>query len=118
MVAPGVEAVQGVVEAEGEGAEWTERLVAATVSEQGAPEVVIQDVGPGSLGKKVRVGLDGSAGRTKGISQTFNLMLVFCATSYYFLHINLWIFYNAFPNVHMNRFLYKNDCVEEKKSFA
>lgn len=67
MVAPRVEAVQGVVEAEGEGAEWTERLVAATVSEQSAPEVVIQDVGPGSLREKVLVGLDGSAERTKGI---------------------------------------------------
>lgn len=65
VVAPGTQAVQGVVEAEGEGAERTEGLVAAAVSEQGAPEVVVQDVGPWSLRKKVLVGLDGSAERSR-----------------------------------------------------
>lgn len=65
VVAPGAQAVQGVVEAEGEGAEWTEGLVAAAVSEQGAPEVVIQDVGPWSLWDEVLVGLDGSAKRSR-----------------------------------------------------
>lgn len=62
VVAPGPQGVQGVVEAEGEGAERAEGLVAAAVSEQGAPEVIVQDVGPRSLGEKVLVGLDGSAG--------------------------------------------------------
>lgn len=64
VVAPGTQAVQGVVEAEGEGAEGAEGLVAAAVSEQGAPEVVVQDVGPRGLRKKVLVGLDGSAERS------------------------------------------------------
>lgn len=65
VVAPGTQAVQGVVEAEGEGAEWPEGLVAAAVSEQGAPEVVIEDVGPRSLRKKVLVGFDGSTTRSR-----------------------------------------------------
>lgn len=65
VVAPGTQAVQGVVEAEGEGAERTEGFVAAAVGEQGAPEVVIQDVGPRGLRKKVLVGLDGSAKRSR-----------------------------------------------------
>lgn len=62
VVAPGMQGVQGVVEAEGEGAERTEGLVAAAVCEQGPPEVIVQDVGPRSLREKVLVGLDGSAG--------------------------------------------------------
>lgn len=62
VVAPGTQAVEGVVEAEGERAEWTEGLVAAAVSEQGSPEVVIQNVGPGRRRKKVLVGLNSSAG--------------------------------------------------------
>lgn len=68
VVAPGTQAMQGVVEAEGEGAERTEGLVAAAVSEQGAPEVIVQDVGPRSLRKKVLVGLDGSAKRSRRTS--------------------------------------------------
>lgn len=63
MVAPGTQAVQYVVKAKGESAEWAERLVAAAVSEQGSPEVVIQDVGPRSFWEKVLVGFDGSAGK-------------------------------------------------------
>lgn len=65
MVAPGTQAVQCVVKAKRESAEWAEGLVAAAVSEQGSPEVVIQDVGPRSFWKKVLVGFDGSAGRTE-----------------------------------------------------
>lgn len=65
VVAPGTQAVQGIVEAEGEGAERAEGLVAAAVSEQGAPEVIVQNVGPRSLGKKVLVGLYGSTGRSR-----------------------------------------------------
>lgn len=61
VVAPRAQGVQGVVEAEGQGAERTVGLVAAAVSEQGAPEVVKQDVGPRRLGEKVLVGLNGSA---------------------------------------------------------
>lgn len=66
VVAPGSQAVQGVVEAEGEGAERAEGLVAAAVGEQGAPEVIVQDVGPRSLGEEVLVGLDGSTTRSRG----------------------------------------------------
>lgn len=65
VVAPRAQAVQGVVQAEREGAERTEGLVAAAVNEQGAPEVVVQDVGPRSFRKKVLVGLDGSAGKSE-----------------------------------------------------
>lgn len=68
VVAPGAQAVQGVVEAEGEGAERTEGLVAAAVGEQGAPEVIVQDVDPRSLRKKVLVGLDGAAGGAEEIN--------------------------------------------------
>lgn len=46
MVAPRVQATQDVVEAEREGAERTEGLVAAAVGEQSAPEVIIQDIRP------------------------------------------------------------------------
>lgn len=60
VVAPGLEAVNGVVETEGEGAEGTERFVAAAVGEQGAPEVVVQDVGPWSVWEEILVCLDGS----------------------------------------------------------
>lgn len=69
VVAPGTQAVEGVVEAEGEGAEGTEGLVAAAVGEQGAPEVVIQDVGPGSHRKEVLVGLNGPAGEGGEINE-------------------------------------------------
>lgn len=68
VVAPGTQAVKGVVEAEGEGAEWAEGLVAAAVGEQGAPEVVIEDVGPRSVWEEVLVGLYGSAERKKEIN--------------------------------------------------
>lgn len=65
VVAPRTQAVQGIVEAEGQGAEWAEGLVAAAVSEQGAPEVIVQNVGPRSLGEKVLVGLNGSTARSR-----------------------------------------------------
>ena len=68
VVAPGTQAMQGVVEAEGEGAERAEGLVAAAVGEQGAPEVVVEDVGPRRLRKEVLVGLDGSAGGAEKIN--------------------------------------------------
>lgn len=78
VVAPGTQAVQGVVEAEGEGAERAEGLVAAAVGEQGAPEVIIQDVGPRSLREEVLVGLDGSAKRKRGKEKTLlSLYLTF-----------------------------------------
>lgn len=66
VVAPGAQAVQGVVEAEGERAKWPEGLVAAAVGEQSAPKVVVQDVGPRRLRQEVLVGLDGSAARSRG----------------------------------------------------
>ncbi|TNN44596.1 hypothetical protein EYF80_045198 [Liparis tanakae] len=53
VVAPGPLGVQRVVEAEGERAQGAVGLVAAAVREQGAPEVVKQDVGPRRLGKQV-----------------------------------------------------------------
>ncbi len=65
VVTPGLQPTRSVVKAEGEGAERTEGLVAAAVSEQGAPEVVIQDVGPWGLREEVLVGLDGSAERSR-----------------------------------------------------
>jgi len=68
VVAPGPLGVQGVVEAEGEGAEGAVGLVTAAVSKQGAPEVVKQDVGPRSLRKQVLVGLNGSAKRSRKIN--------------------------------------------------
>lgn len=49
VVAPGVQAAQGIVEAEREGAEGAERLVAAAVGKQSAPEVIVQDVRPWSV---------------------------------------------------------------------
>lgn len=70
VVAPGTQAVQGVVEAEGEGAERAEGLVAAAVSEQRAPEVVVQNVGPRGLGMKVLVGLDGSTAESRDNTST------------------------------------------------
>lgn len=57
--------MQGVVEAEGERAKRPEGLVAAAVGKQGAPEVIVQDVGPRRLGQEVLVGLDGSAARSR-----------------------------------------------------
>lgn len=73
--------MQGVVKAEGEGAEWTEGLMAAAVSEQGSPEVIIQDVGPRSFWKKVLVCFDGSAGRT----EEMNSDIIFFFFSYFIL---------------------------------
>lgn len=67
VVAPGEQAMQGVVEAEGQCAEGTEGLVAATVGEQGSPEVVIEDVGPRGLREEVLVGLDGSTENKKKV---------------------------------------------------
>ncbi len=61
VVAPGVQAAQGIVEAEREGAEGAERLVATAMGEQSAPEVIVQDVRPGSVWKEVLVGFDCSA---------------------------------------------------------
>lgn len=46
VVTPRTKAMQGIVESEGEGAEWPEGFVTAAVGEQCPPEVVIQDVGP------------------------------------------------------------------------
>lgn len=82
VVAPGTQAVQGVVKAEGEGAEWAEGLVAAAVSEQGAPEVVIQDVGPRSFRKKVLVGLDGST--TGSRRNKLSLTIKFIKLNFYY----------------------------------
>ena len=61
VVAPGIKATQSMVEAEGERAERPVGLVAAAVGKQGAPEVVIEDVGPGGLRKEVLVGFDRTA---------------------------------------------------------
>lgn len=65
VVAPGTQAMQGVVEAEGEGAERAEGLVAAAVSEQRAPEVIVQDAGPRGLSLKILVGLDGPTAESR-----------------------------------------------------
>lgn len=72
MVTSRVQAVHGVVEAEGEGAEGAEGLVAATVRQQGAPEVVVQDVRPRRLWEEILVGLDGAAvkNRTNNLTHT------------------------------------------------
>lgn len=67
VVTPRAQAVHGVVEAEGEGAEGPEGLVAAAVRQQGAPEVVIQDVGPRRLREKVLVALDGATAKHRTI---------------------------------------------------
>ena len=63
VVAPRVQPAQGVVETEGQGAQRPVGLVAAAVREQGAPEVVVEYVGPGGLRQQVLVGLDCAAGR-------------------------------------------------------
>lgn len=66
VVAPRVQAARCVVEAEGQRAEGPVGLVAAAVSEQGAPEVVVEDVDPGRLRQQVLVGLDrAAAGRRR-----------------------------------------------------
>ena len=62
VVAPRVQPAQGVVETEGQGAQRPVGLVAAAVGQQGAPEVVVEYVGPGGLRQQVLVGLDGPAG--------------------------------------------------------
>lgn len=68
VVTPGLQATQGMVEAEGEGAEGPVGLMAAAMREQGAPEVIVEDVGPGGFWKQVLVGLDCTAAmRTKGV---------------------------------------------------
>lgn len=63
VVTPRAQAMHGVVEAEGEGAERPEGLVAAAVRQQGAPEVVVQDVDPRGLREKILVGLDGATAK-------------------------------------------------------
>lgn len=65
VVAPRLQAAHSVVETEGEGAERPVRLVAAAVREQGAPEVVVEDIGPGGLREQVLIGLDCSAAERK-----------------------------------------------------
>lgn len=58
-----------MVETEGEGAEGPVGLVAAAVSEHGAPEVIVEDICPGSLWQQVLIGLDCSA--VKGEEKLF-----------------------------------------------
>lgn len=70
VVTPRVQAVHGVVEAEGEDAEGPKGLVAAAVRQQGAPEVVVQDVGPRRLREKILVGLDGATAKHKTNNET------------------------------------------------
>lgn len=65
VVAPGLQAAHRVVQAEGQGAEGPVGLVAAAVGQQGSPEVIVKDVGPGRLRKQVLIGLNGSAGKRK-----------------------------------------------------
>ena len=66
VVSPGLQPPKGMVEAEGEGAERAVGLVAAAVGEQGAPEVVVEDVDPRGVGEKVLVGFDcAAAGRRR-----------------------------------------------------
>lgn len=98
VVAPGTQAVQGVVEAEGEGAERAEGLVAAAVGEQGAPEVIIQDVGPRSLREEVLVGLDGSAKRKRGKEKTLLSLYLTCKhlRSRYFHDLGFWLVISCF----------------------
>lgn len=61
MVAPRFQSAQGVIETEGERAEWPVGLVASAVGEQRAPEIVVEDVRPRRFGKQVRVGFDCTA---------------------------------------------------------
>lgn len=65
MITPGLQPTHKVVEAEGEGAERAVGLVAATVREQGAPEVVIKDVYPGGLREQVLISLDCTTAKKK-----------------------------------------------------
>lgn len=61
MVAPGLQATQGMVEAEGEGTQGPVGLVAPAVGKQGAPEVIVEDVDPRGLWEQVLVGFDRTA---------------------------------------------------------
>lgn len=66
VVTPGLQPTHSVVEAEGEGAEGPVGLMATTVREQGAPEVIIEDVCPGGLWKQVLISLDCTAEKRTG----------------------------------------------------
>lgn len=61
VVTPGLQPTHSMVQAEGEGAEGPVRLMAATVCEQGAPEVIVEDVCPRGLWKQVLISLDCTA---------------------------------------------------------
>lgn len=65
VVTPGLHPTHSVIKAEGEGAQGPVRLMAATVCEEGAPEVVVKDVCPGGLWKEVLIGLDCTAVKEK-----------------------------------------------------
>ena len=61
VVAPGLEAAEKVVEAEGEHAERPIGAVGAAVVEGGSPEVVLEQASPWSLRQEVGVAQDGAA---------------------------------------------------------
>lgn len=63
VVAPWLQATQGIVDAKGECTEWPIGLVAAAVCEQCTPEIIVEHVGPWRLGKQVLVGFDSTAGK-------------------------------------------------------
>lgn len=65
VVTPRLQPTHQIVKAEGEGAEGSVRLMATTVCEQGAPEVIIKDVCPWGLWKQVLIGLDCTAEKRK-----------------------------------------------------
>ena len=65
VVTPRLQPTHSMVKAEGEGAEGSVRLMAATVCEWSAPEVIIKDVCPRGLWKQVLIGLDCTAVKRK-----------------------------------------------------
>lgn len=65
MVTPWVHPSDGMVDAEGEGAERSVWLVAPTVSEKCSPKVIVEYMGPWCLWQKVLVCLDSSTTKDK-----------------------------------------------------
>lgn len=68
--------MHSVVETEGEGAERAERFVTAAVGEQGAPEVIVQDVGPRRIREEILVCLDGSTENKQKNKEIQNSLII------------------------------------------
>lgn len=73
VVSPRVQATQGVVETEGEGADRSVGLVAAAVGEERPPEVIVEDVDPRRFGEKVLVGFNSTAEWRKKNKKEFEI---------------------------------------------